>query len=484
MTMSTTPTTTGEVDELLKVKAKWDARGATPPPPKDQHDLHFTDAGNGARFAKQWRHIVRFDAASQRWRTYDGKRWIVDECDIVMRLAKETARAMLTEATAGSVTNAELAKWALKSESRDRLAAMVALARSEDGMTITANQWDSDPWLFNCDNGTIDLRTGALRPHNPDDLLTHYSPVRFDPEADAPTFRQFIDQIFNGDSSLIDWIIRLLGYCLCAVRCEHLLPVLYGTGANGKSTLLDTIGHVMGTYFDQAAPDLLTDRKGGDEHPTATADLRGKRLVVCSETEKNRRLKVATVKRLTADTTIKGRFMKCDYISFTRTFVLFLVTNNRPKVDEDSEAVWRRLREVPFAVTIPPEERDRQLVEKLKAEASGILRLLVEGCIAWQRDGLGEAEAITKATSAYREDSDPLGDFFTECCIIAPNAWAASDTLRRTYERFCGERGDHPVDGREFTEALKKRHCKPDRKHAGRGWAGIGLLTDVSVTAA
>jgi len=256
------------------------------------------------------------------------------------------------------------------------------------------------------------------------------------------------------------------------------LPVYHGTGANGKSTLLDTIGYVMGTYFDQAAPDLLTDRRGGDEHPTATADLRGKRLIVCSETEKNRRLKTETMKRLTGDATIKGRFMRCDYFSFDRTFALILVTNNRPKVDEDSEAIWRRLREIPFAVTVPTERRDTGLVDKLKAEASGILKLLVDGCLAWQRDGLGEAEAVTRATAGYREESDPLAEFVHECCIVAANAWAASDTLRRIYERFCSERGDQPLAGRDFTEGLKRRGCEASRRHAGRGWAGIGLLTD------
>lgn len=467
-------------------------RPASPAPVRRLHDgdtasperYNLTDAGNAARFAREWRHLLLFDATSRRWRTYDGKRWAIDERDVATKCAKKTARAMFREATSGVNTNSQLAKWALKSESRDRLAAMIALAKSEDGMTIVADQWDSDPWAFNCGNGTVNLRTGQLQPHNPDDLLTHLSPVEFEATADAPQFSRFLNQTFNGDAALSAYVLRLLGYSLCASRTEHILAVMYGTGANGKTTLLDAVGHVMGTYFDQAAPDLLTDRKGGDEHPTATADLRGKRLVICSESEKNRRLKVATVKRLTGDSTIKGRFMKCDYISFTRTFVLLLVTNNRPKVDEDSEAVWRRLREVPFTVTIPPEQRDRQLGEKLKSEASGILRLLVDGCLAWQRNGLGEAEAITKATSAYREDSDSLGDFLSECCLIAPNAWAASETLRRTYERFCSERGDRPIAGREFADCLKRHGCEPSRRHAGRGWAGIGLLTDMSVTEA
>jgi len=302
--------------------------------------FNMTDAGNGARFTNEWRHKVRFDASCQRWRAFDVKRWRLDEVDAVTNLAKQTARSMLTEATSTASTNRELANWALKSESRDRLAAMISLAKSESDMTATADQWDSDPWAFNCDNGTIDLRTGKLRAHNPDDLLTHYSPVPFDPDADAVTFRNFLAQTFNNDDTLIDYVMRFHGYALCAVRDEHLLPVYHGTGANGKSTLLDTFGYVMGTYFDQAAPDLLTDRKGGDEHPTATADLRGKRLVVCSETEKNRRLRTETMKRLTGDARIKSRFMRCDYFTFDRTFALIMVTNNRPKVDEDSEAVW------------------------------------------------------------------------------------------------------------------------------------------------
>ena len=203
----------------------------------------------------------------------------------------------------------------------------------------------------------------------------------------------------------------------------------------------------------------------------------GKRLVVASEAEKDSRLRLQLIKRLTGDTMIKGRFMRQDFFSFPRTFKTILVTNNKPKVEEDTEAAWRRIRLVPFNVVIPTAERDKKLIDKLKTEAPSILSWLVKGCLMWQRDGLGESEAVVSATGKYREESDPLKDFLAECYILAPNAWAPSGPLRAEYERFCTERGDRPISGREFSECLRRHNCEPKSRHAGRGWLGIGLLS-------
>lgn len=445
---------------------------------EERREYPLTDAGNGEAFADQWHGRLRFDATCGRWRVFNGKRWIIDDVGRAMDYAKQTARNLLRRAAGMEDTKvAKLAKWALRTESRDRLAAMLELAKSVPDMTVTADQWDADPWAFNVTNGTLNLRTGELRPHRAGDLLTKLAPVEYHRDADAPTWHRFLTEIFAGDDSLIEWFKRWHGYALAAVRTEHLLPVYHGAGANGKSTALDTIAHVMGDYADQAAPDLLTDSGGFDKHPTELADLAGKRLVIASETEKNRRLRVQLVKRLTGDEKLKGRFMRQDFFTFTKTFALVMVTNNKPRVDEDTEAVWRRLRLIPFSVVIPPERRNPTLPAKLKAEAPGILRWLVDGCLAWQRDGLGAPNAIERATGDYRAESDPLGDFMAECCLKAPDAWAASDTLRRVYESWCKERGEHPLSGRDFTEALRRHGGQPSKRYAGRGWAGIGILS-------
>lgn len=463
----------------------------TPPPkppvvtaaatdPDDIVLFPLTDAGNGERFAARWRDMVRFDSALGRWRIYDGTRWRLDQTNRTTALAVLVVRDMLK--TAAHVPNADyrenLAKWAIKCEARDKISAMLDMSKAVTGMTITPDQWDADPWKFNCASGTIDLRQGSLQQHNPQDLLTLISPVEYDPQAVAPRWTQFLTEIFDGSDDVISYLQRWHGYSLSAQKNEHLMPVYYGTGNNGKSVMLDTISAIMGEYAQQAPPDLLTEKHGSDGHPTEIADLMGKRLVIASETEKNRRLKVALVKRLTGDARLKGRYMRQDFFEFPRTFSLILVTNNKPKIEEDSEGIWRRVKLVPFSVTIPEDQRDTDLLNKLMAESAGILRWLVDGFGLWQSSGMGNVETITQATLSYRQDSDPLGEFIAACCIIAPNCWAASESLRNTYERFCKENGEHAVSGNDFREALRKRGCELKRVYAGRGWQGIGINTE------
>ena len=195
-----------------------------------------------------------------------------------------------------------------------------------------------------------------------------------------------------------------------------------------------------------------------------------------SETERVRRLRVALIKTLTGDDTIRCRPIYGRPFTYRRTFKAVLITNHKPRVDDDTEAVWRRLRLVPFAVTIPKVERDTKLSEKLWAEAPGILAWLVRGCMAWQVDGLGEPDAVMDATSAYREESDPVSAFVADACTLTPDAWTLTADLRTAYERFCNEQGDHPVGSRRFTDAMTRAGCTPERRHAGRGWRGIGLL--------
>jgi len=231
----------------------------------------------------------------------------------------------------------------------------------------------------------------------------------------------------------------------------------------------------MGDHFALAAESLLLNN-GRGEHPTELADLQGRRLVLASETENNMRLKLALVKRLTGDESIKGRKMRENYYTFPRTHKLFIMSNNRPRVTEESEAVWRRIRLVPFAVTISPERRYTGLLDKLKGEAAGILNWLVAGCLAWQEQGLGDPEAVKLATAGYREESDPLKDFIDDRCSLSPVAWVSSADLYTAYCGYAESVHEKPMVRRAFTELLAKHPgIKPDRRHSGRGWLGIEL---------
>lgn len=434
-----------------------------------------TDLGNAERFADRCQDRLRYCHALGVWFVWDGTRWREDRVGMPMWLAGETARSMLGEAEQceDDGRRKELSEWAVESEHRSRLEAMVALARSQRALAVTVDQLDADQWVFNTLSGTIDLRTGELRPHRREDLITRVAPVRYDPKAACPLWGAFLLRIMGGDTSLIDYLARFFGYGLSGGIELQYLPILHGVGANGKSVYTDTIKGVMGDYAADAPPSLLV-KSGRDEHPTEIADLLGRRLVIASETEDGASFKMQLVKRLTGDATLKARRMRQDFFEFSRTHKTVMVTNNRPRVREDSEAVWRRLHLVPFNVVIPKEERDPKLLEKLLAEWPGILAWLVRGCIECQRDGLKPPQAVLAATAEYRGVEDAVGRFIEERCIEDPKEFSLEERsmtpwkqLYDAYVKWCDDCGEKAMNGRRFGDALDKRGITSDTQRVG-----------------
>ncbi|MEX0741472.1 MAG: phage/plasmid primase, P4 family, partial [Phycisphaeraceae bacterium] len=438
---------------------------------------------NAERFTDQHLSRLRYCWAKGDWLAWTGTHWADDATGDVHRRAAETARSIYREAADASDSDRRerLGKWAIASESRSRLDAMIALARAADGIAIGADELDRQDWLFNCQNVAIDLKTGRPRDHNPADLITRCAPVKFDPAATAPIFHGFLRRIFSEDDELITFVQRVLGMCLTGDVREQFLFICHGQGANGKSVLLDTIAGIMGDYCGAAAPDLLVAKKHG-EHPTELADLQGRRLVVASETEAGAAWRLQLIKRLTGDATIKARKMRQDFYEFARTHKLLVVTNSKPRVVEDSEAVWRRMRLIPFSVVIPPDERDPHLLDRLKAEASGILNWLVEGCGAWQVGGLQTPPAVLAATAEYRDESDPLKDFISDRCELDPEAQILTAELRRAYEAHCEENGAKPLGKMRFAEALGRHGCHGGKNWQGRIWKGVTLSDSATMT--
>lgn len=316
----------------------------------------MTDCGNAQRFARRATGQARFCGQRGRWFDWTRIRWQVDDALNVLNLAKDTALGIFDEAKAAAdpARQKALATWAVKSQSRYALAAMVDLARPD--LAVNVEALDVDPFAFNTLNGTLDLRSGELHPHNPDDLITRLAPVHFDPAAKCPLWESVLDRIMAGNAALIGYLQRLFGMCMTGDISEQVLPMLYGGGANGKTATVDTVAGLMGDYAGEAPPDLLLMRSN-PEHPTELADLCGRRLVVASETDEGRRLRVQLVKRLTGNSRLKARYMRGDYFEFARTHKMILTTNNRPVIKETTLAIWRRIQLVPFSVTIPPEEQ-------------------------------------------------------------------------------------------------------------------------------
>jgi putative DNA primase/helicase len=354
---------------------------------------------------------------------------------------------------------------------------MVRLAQSEPGVPVRLEELDTDPWRLNVPNGTLDLRTGALHPARPADLLTKLAGVAYDPTAPCPQWERFLGTVLNQDADLIRFLQKALGYTLTGDTREQCLFLLYGTGANGKSTLLTTVRKVCGDYARQTPTETLL-LKRGDAIGNDVARLCGARFVVAVEAEGGRRLAEVLVKQLTGGDTVAVRYLYQEAFEYAPTFKLFLAVNHKPVVQGTDNAIWRRMRLIPFAVTIPIEAQDRELGDKLQTELPGILRWMVEGCLAWQREGLGIPQAVQSATEGYRGEQDVLAQFLTERCSLGQGEQVKSSDLYAEYAGWCAQAGESRLSPRELASRLQEGGYTKHRYKDGNMWRGLTLKKD------
>lgn len=435
-----------------------------------------TDLGNAQRLVREHGVDLRYVGAWRKWLFWSGKRWEIDETGEVRRRAKATARRR-TIAALDAKNDPELT-FALKSESARSLDAAVVLAATESEVVIRPGELEQDVWLLNVANGTLDLRTLVLQPHHRGDLCTKLAPVPFAADAKAPRWERFIEEILP-DAEVRAFVQRLLGCALTGSASEQIVTFFWGSGANGKTTLLGPVQHVLGDYACQAPSELLLAKRG-ETHPTELTTLFGRRLAVCSEIGEGRALAEVTVKQLTGGDPITARRMREDFWTFLPTHKLIVLTNHKPIVRGTDHAMWRRIRLVPFAVTIPKEGQDKELVRKLLGEAPGILRWLVDGCLAWQRDGLGEPAAVTAATAEYRNAMDVVLGFLSDCCDFDPAAQVPKGRLYQCYLAWANAAGERPLPKVSFGDRVRERGIEEDRsgKKRDRMWVGLRLLNE------
>jgi putative DNA primase/helicase len=357
---------------------------------------------------------------------------------------------------------------------------------AKSAMAISIDELDTDPWLFNVINGTIDLRTGQIREHRREDFITKLAPVRFCPDEDCPLWRTFLDRIFAGNGELIGYMQRLVGYCLTGVTEEHILPFLYGTGANGKSPSVETILKLFGPdYAMKAAPDLLLAKRG-ESHPTDRADLFGKRFVACVETEEGRRMAEALTKELTGGDRIRARRMREDFWEFVPTHHIWLAGNHKPIIFGTDHGIWRRIKLIPFEVVIPDAEQDKKLPAKLAGELSGILNWAIAGCLEWQQGGMKEPNIVQARTCEYSGEMDDVGKFIDEHCETGPGFMAAATELYRAFQEAMPDSGinQHSFGARLRQKGFLNRDPvtgKDYRTNKGKhGWKGLRLRSEAA----
>lgn len=467
----------------------------------------LTDLGNSQRFVAEHSDELRFVGSWGKWSSYDGKKWVTDETGRAEHRAKETVKCMMRDSGAllsrvrDALDAAEASgdadqiafekdtwksasasmQWALKSHDAPRIRAIVQLARSAPELAIQHSQLDADPWLLNVENGTVDLRTGELREHRASDLISKLAPVVFDPHATAPTWEKFLARAMGDNEELIAFVRRVTGYALTGVIREHALAFHYGSGANGKSTFVNTLQAMLGDYAKKAPRGLLF-QQFGSKHETELTVLFGARLVSCAEVAESATFDEALVKDLTGGDPITARRMREDHWTFSPTHKLWLAGNHKPRVKGADEGIWRRLLLIPWTVTIPEAERDLKLSEKLAAEWPGILNWGIRGCLEWQRDGLGYPEQVARATSRYRDESDPLREFFDWHCVFEPEGRIARSALRARYEEYCKDAGAEPLGAKRFAEGLRRRDVRDGKVRVldkvRDGWRGIRLMTE------
>jgi putative DNA primase/helicase len=471
----------GNGDERLDLET-FRSDESVPPPPEPPPDddpgaiFHAAHLGMARKLVKSHgKKLLHVHGLG--WHHWDGTRWAPDETAAAPQavhtlLRSERRKALKLKDTDRKKREKEIARY----ETAGAITGILTVAATLPEFAATVADLDTDPWLLNCANGTLDLRTGELRRHNPKDRITKTTRGAYHTGCTSTEWTSFLTRVLP-DQPVRDYLHRLTGMSLYgAVNGDkELLPVLVGTGANGKSTCVDTIVWALGDYAFAAEPDLLLT-KYFNAATTGLVDLLGRRFVSTVETGKGRTLDLPLMKRLTGGDTITGRRLYRDNITFAPSHLLIMATNHLPRVEDNSEAVWRRLRVIRFDECIPVEERDPELKERLKLDADAVLTWMVDGWLLYREQGLDEPESVTDATDGYKTDSDTVGTFIREECVTGADK---SDTTKALYERFVEFTGDgaRAISKRDFGRELDDRGYPYASYRHGRPRVGIALIT-------
>lgn len=473
----------------------------------------WNDTGNADRLADLFGPELIYCTERNSYYVWTGQQWRFDEFVEAEKRAEKTMLEAFAEAKhiADGEKRKAFLRFVNKSLSRAALASMIHLTKKKVRQA-SASDFDQDPWMLNTENGMVDLRTGTLRPHRPEDLLSKMIPLRYDQHAECPQFMAFLFRIMGShpDASesdninaelMVSYLQKAFG-CAATGKPEKLLFVLYGEGNNGKTTLLEVIRDALGDkeYAGQVQVDSLMIRPkeaiSSNAVNTDLADLQGCRFVSSSEVEQGQRLSLSRVKYLTGLGQIKARRLRENMITFQPTYKLFLDCNHRPVITDPNDAIWNRVKCIPFKIQIPKEEIDKDLPTKLRTELPGILRWIVEGAVLYHREGLGDPPDVTAATEQYRQESDRLKEFFEDRCVLArtgdgaswkrDGCWLPVSDLYAAYASWAEATGNkYPLSKDSFDERLQKLGRKRDRVRPDGGrdakqirvWLGIRFRT-------
>lgn len=411
------------------------------------------------------------------WHYYDGTRWAED----LRGHARRAVLDVLSEALAESVGDKQLRADVARCESDAGISGVLGIASALVEFAATIDDLDADPYLLNCANGTLDLRTGELRPHDPRDRLGKVAAAAYRPEVDGSVWAAFLAQVLP-DADERGYLQRVIGQALYGRVTEHLFPVLTGTGANGKSTMYGAVTTALGDYATVIDPSLLMAQRSDRSPGPELMELLGARLVIGSETEDGRNLDEATMKRLTGGDPLTARRLYREPVTWVPTHQIVYVTNHLPTVKGNDPAVWRRVRVVPFGVVVPPEARDPNLPETLILHADAILSWAVDGYRDWTSGGMREPASVLTATRAYQAESDAVARFIADECETSPYVHATTRELYGTWQRWAASDGAEQMSERAFSGELARLGYESRKTRNGKTWAGLRPTPDEEVT--
>lgn len=473
-----------KADALARVKRSKD--GEVLPP---DGAWTYDDLANARRFLGDFGDALAYLAEAKKWLCWTGTHWEIDNQNFVYGLACEFVTELYSRDNA---TDDAAFKHAKRSNNASGIEAMLKIARNTK--TIEIDKIDARPYLLNCRNGTVNLQTGELRPHDRNDFLTKIVNGDYNPDAQAPEFDVFLRRI-QPDANIRAFLQRSIGYSLLGVVRERSFWILYGTGNNGKSVFTNLFNRLLGDYAATTTAATVMQKPAGGI-PNDIARLRAKRFVVIPETEENERLNAALIKALSAGDIVSARFLFGEWFDFAFAGKLWIATNHKPTITDHSKGFWDRLKLVPFTVDIPATEVIKQddLIAKLIAEADGIINWAVQGCRDYfEIDGLDVPEIIAGEIASYRREQDSIAQFIEEACQTieqyqeirpdetAPTGFRVSNSdLYKAYKKFCDANGEYVRSHRRLTQNMHERGFRQINSGSagGRFWEGIRLIGD------
>ena len=438
-----------------------------------------TDDGNALRFTDQYTGKYRYIPERKTWAVWNGHKWDLENGEAAVI---EDARKLMRNLPEDDPKDK---KHKHRSLSKNAIQAIITLAASSEGIYTPLNQFDTNPYLLNTPDGTVNLKTGQLQPPNPNTLClrsTNYTPNWNMP---TPRWHKFLAQTFAGEPELTHYLQRFLGMTLIGKILEQIISFWNGAGANGKSTMLNVIQQILGigpTGYTVTIPANMFLKGAENHHPAELAQLQGTRLAITSETEEGQHFAEARIKLLTGSDLISARFMGKNFFTFEPTHTIIMVSNYEPEVRTGGQAFWRRIKKVPFLNTVPPEKRNPHLEEQLLEEAPGILAWIITGTKQYLQTGLNEPQAVKVATSEYENEQDTVKMFVQEMCALgSPNQQGYETPIVKLfteYETWCRQNAYESVSKNMLTRKLRTYGVTKSRTTHTRFYGGIRLKWD------